>query len=113
MADGMEFKRAKAPAGDELTFLIHYRSAEDWPRPKDPAPDAAAPETIREDWSGRFVPWYFSQTGGEIEIPDVPAGQRWRMEYFECVADPQTFEQYAEHEIRVYQLKESGHVEGK
>lgn len=111
MADGMEFKRAKAPLeGDEC---LNYLSEADWPRPTEPAPSATALLVDREEWSSRFVPWYFSQTAGEIELPDIPAGQRWRIEYFECVADPEAFEKHAEQEIEAYRTKESGYVEGK
>lgn len=106
-ADGMEFKRA------QRALRISYLSEEEWPRPREAPPSASQPLADRERWSSRFVPWYFSQTGGEIELPDVPAGQRWRIEYFECVADPEAFEKYAEDEIQAYRAKENVHVKGK
>ena len=54
-----------------------YLTEADWPRPDSPAPAASAPLDVRERWSEQFVPWFFTQTGGEPENPDGgPAGQR-------------------------------------
>lgn len=111
-ADGMEFKRGSVRP-PEANLRVNYLREEDWPRPKDAAPSRSALLADREEWSARFVPWYFSQTGGEVELPDIPAGQRWRAEYFQCVADPEEFEKCVEREIGAHSEKESGHVEGK
>lgn len=59
-----------------------------------------------QGWSFLFVTWFIFATGGEIEHPDGgPAGHRWRMEYFDCVRDPQAFEQYADEEVRAYEAR--------
>lgn len=71
-------------------------------RPDDPPPAASAPLDDREDWAEREVWWFLAETGGDPEIEGVPAGNRWRQEYFECVRDPQALQQYAEQEIQVF-----------
>lgn len=107
MPDAIEIKRVKtlrkraSAAGDARDPYLQAT----WPRPIENAPPSSAPFPDREEWSGQFVPWYFSQTGGEIEHPDAPAGYRWRMEFFDCVADPQSFEKYAEDEILLYKAQ--------
>jgi hypothetical protein len=56
---------------------------------------------VREEWSLRFVRWFLSLTGGDEHPDGGPGGHRWRIEYFECVRDPQTYQHQAEYEIAV------------
>lgn len=70
-----------------------------------PAPAATGPLADREAWARPFTAWFLAMTGGDPEIDGVPSGHRWRMEYFDCVRDPQAFEQYAEEEIRAYEAR--------
>lgn len=83
-------------------------------RPQTAAPATSAPLADREAWSWVFTAWLLAMTGGDPEIEGVPTGQRWRMEYFDCVRDPQAFEKYAEEEVRAYQIqmKENDNGEG-
>lgn len=89
MADGFETKRACS-----LPPPV---------RPSDAAPTATSSLDERQDWAERFVGWFLSVTGGDPEFDGIPAGHRWRVEYFECVSDPQAFEQRALVEIQLYQ----------
>lgn len=89
MADGFKSKRFPVPA-----------------RPNDVAPLASASLEERQDWAERMVWWFLSVTGGDPEIEGVPAGHRWRMEYFECVRDPRAFEAYADAYVENYRAEE-------
>lgn len=82
-------------------------------RPALRAPSSAAAYAEREAWAQLFVAWFLSLTGGDPEIDGVPSGHRWRLEYFECVRDPQTFERRAEQEIEAFFAKEKIDGEGK
>lgn len=92
-SDLVELKRACAPDKP------HAASSG---RPTEPAPSFDAPPEARETWAFLFVPWFLEMTGGDQHPDGGPAGHRWRMEFFECMRDPQAFEQYAEHEIAAY-----------
>jgi hypothetical protein len=91
MADGFETKRSSA-----VPVPV---------RPADTAPPSSAALEEREDWSERFVWWFLSETGGDPDVEGVPTGHRWRIEYFDCVRDPQAFERYAEQAIAAYSAK--------
>lgn len=77
------------------------------PRLPTAAPASTAPLAEREAWAAEFVPSFLCQTGGDPEIEGVPAGRRWRQEYFECVRDPQAFQQRADEEILAFRTKEN------
>jgi hypothetical protein len=77
-------------------------------RPREAAPTSDAALGLREAWSRRFVAWFLDATGGDEHPDGGPAGHRWRMEYFDCVRDPQAFERYAEKEIEAYAKMKRG-----
>lgn len=97
MADGFERKRLFPPAPT---------------RPTDAAPSPGAAIEEREDWAERFVSWFLEAAGGDPDIEGVPVGHRWRMEYFDCVRDPRTFEQQADKEIALMGGEETCDGEG-
>lgn len=68
-------------------------------RPASPGPGPEAPLAEREAWSAAFVAFYIAETGGELESNEVPAGHRWRTEYFSCFPDPAAYERAVAHEI--------------
>ncbi len=97
MVDAIETKRARPPDSQIAGPA----------RPADPTPSSADTLEWREDWSRRFVAWFLAMTGGDVHPDGGPVGHRWRLEYFECVRDPQAFEKYAENEIEAYDGAES------
>lgn len=94
MAEVIERKRLGPPA--DATSLAG------------PAPSNGAELSVREAWSKRFVARFLEATGGDMHPDGGPAGHRWRMEYFDCVRDPQAFEKYAKEEIRAYEENDNG-----
>lgn len=99
MNDLIELKRARPPDGESSEVALVER-------PRGAAPSVSATQQDRERWSQLFVAWFLSVTGGDVHPDGGPAGHRWRMEYFECVRDPQAFERYADTYINAYRLKE-------
>jgi hypothetical protein len=97
MDDVIELKRAKPPDQTDGEGGLA--------RPQAAAPKASASATERERWSQVFVAWFLSMTGGDLNPDGGPAGYRWRIEYFDCVRDPEAFERRAEQEIEIYKTR--------